>query len=714
MMNEALKTDSVDTILLANSRVDVRCLNVSEPSDHWYRDRNDAVANVGTIINNLAFYGFAPNQRLIEIMASSDRDTLGEWWEKLDVVLWRVKGMDRNMDNHVVYKNFPNEVLHMDDCEYWIRQIFMYLGVPKENLAQPEVDRPELSEDISMIVLQPADRGPSELMHELQQQTTRWSDEQRDFYVILVNELVPKVISMTDFGFRENALLLMSDPSEFGLKHIPDLDIQDATDVARLASGISAGDVRLVEPVKFGSYPRSVRRQMVTLLEDSNNLEADASQRKVTFKKLFQRLHPGDFKAPRVQAVYDQLFNKKLKSYSAQVEHLMSEGSPEALRLLIQRPGELVRRFRVAADALGLDAVDALEAVTPKLSTRQLLKLFKYLETHHEKEYRTIAPNGLWHKLQVIENKVRPLNKYIATAAMSVLGDAIKARLEGAVPEGFDCRGNLGRIKLKSNDQALMPVGSGTVYKIPEGCNFLRTGSYWEYGSGSSSVWFDNTWNFFDGQWSPMGACAWNSAKDDDNAAIFSGDPVPGMDSEIRGCQLIDVYFDKLKAKGVRYAVWSVLCYSAKPFSSAKEVLATLQWGEKAEEGSLYEPSRAQFVLPIKDPSLNKFVAYVDLDTRELYLMDMTLPVAVDSGQSNCDSLSEKMPALVEYMNTQPSVADLFQFASKGSVPVVESDADKPVVGEKAFVFERVNPESDFGELDVEAILSMIPFEEYS
>lgn len=705
-MNEAFKTDSVDTILLSHGRVDVSGLTLSDPSEDWFQTRNESLVNVGTILNNLAFYGFAPSQRLIEVIASSERDALAHWWSNLDAVLWRVKGMDRDMDSHVVYKNFPAEVLHMDDCEYWIRQIFLYLGVDKEFLTQPEVDRPPLSEGIKMLILQPADRGPAELMHELQQQTTRWSDEQKSFFRILVNELTPAALSMADFGFRENALSIMANPAEFGLKHVPEFEIQDATDVLRLAAAISTGDARIQSPLILNNFPRSVRRKLVSMLENSKNLEADVAQRKADFKKLFQRVHPGDFKAPRVQAVYDKLYNKSLKSFSAKVEQLIQDGSPEALTLLAQRPGEYVRRFRVLALSFGLDAVGVLESITDKLTTRQLLMLFKYLKTAPDRKFRTIAPNGLWHKLQVIDNEVAHIDPYIASATESVLAHALEERLKADIPEGVELRGDLNRIKLKANDQVLFPVGCGTVYRIPENCNFVRSGSYWEFGSGYQSVWYDNTWNFFDDQWQPLSACCWNNEREHNQGAVLSGDPVPGMDENIRGCQLIDLYIDKLVEQGVRYAVWSVLCYNSKPFSEAKEVLGTLQWGENPESGKLYEPSRAQFVLPIKDSSLNKFVAYVDLKSRELVLMDMTLPVKVESGMNNCEDVSKKMPALVEYMNAQPSVYDLMQFASKGSLPIVESDADASVVADKAFVFEKVNPDSEYADLDFEGILS--------
>ncbi len=77
--------------------------------------------------------------------------------------------------------------------------------------------------------------------------------------------------------------------------------------------------------------------------------------------------------------------------------------------------------------------------------------------------------------------------------------------------------------------------------------------------------------------------CCWDHERFHD-AAVFSGDPTNSKDLEGRACQLLDLYPNKLVALGVRYAVWTVLCFSRITFSKAIEVHAALQWGEQPRQ----------------------------------------------------------------------------------------------------------------------------------
>ncbi|MHA3980709.1 hypothetical protein ACW9UR_23830 [Halovulum sp. GXIMD14794] len=68
------------------------------------------------------------------------------------------------MDAHVVYKNFPREVLQMSEASYWIRQICIYLGAPYETIAQELEPRPNLSESVELKVVAPAPDGALEAL----------------------------------------------------------------------------------------------------------------------------------------------------------------------------------------------------------------------------------------------------------------------------------------------------------------------------------------------------------------------------------------------------------------------------------------------------------------------------------------------------------------------------------------------------------------------
>lgn len=190
---------------------------------------------------------------------------------------------------------------------------------------------------------------------------------------------------------------------------------------------------------------------------------------------------------------------------------------------------------------------------------------------------------------------------------------------------------------------------------------------------------------------------------------MFSGDPTNSKDAQGRACQLIDLNLAALKAAGVRYAVWNVLCFSHIPFSDAKDVFAALQWGADAQSGELFEPSRCQLAFPLTGKYLTKFVCYIDLKARELTYMDVNFKGAVNSAMSNAGTLQQMMPAYVEYLNSLPSVFDLFcESVSRDEKDnyVLYSDADVELKDVSAYVFRKENEHNSYKEIDLNAILS--------
>ena len=72
-------------------------------------------------------------------------------------------------------------------------------------------------------------------------------------------------------------------------------NLATATDVLRLAVAMSDGDVSLAEPTKFRSFCRSERRMLLRLTGHSGDPTADMLRWKERWKRLGEKLHPGDY-----------------------------------------------------------------------------------------------------------------------------------------------------------------------------------------------------------------------------------------------------------------------------------------------------------------------------------------------------------------------------------------------------------------------------------
>jgi len=690
------------------------------------------ITMVTTIVSNLAYYGYIPSMEVVEKLKKLSVDELSTLWREVEPAIKELTGASKNMDQFVVYKNFPKEVLNKSQAEYWMAQILMYWGLPNELFTEEVEKREPMLEKMKLKVLALAPTDVfSTILNNLKNNSSRWSTMQNEHAQYLLEALKVKSLTVDDFAFKENGVVLANQmikkvmeknhkpttalaaafqkkgmvKSNVNLFEELDLTFGNATDVLRLAALMSEGDVSLREKVRFKKFKRSERKFLLSLLESTKNLVADCTLRPEVWKKLLAALHPGDYKFETVKKAYDILYRGDFTTFHGEVDAYLKAQDTTALKLLASRPGEFLRKLHHMYNLFGMEAVQSFVKVLPKLNISQLLKLDGYVSTINDRKSLVYPPKGNWTKVQVMEN-----DKKFSMEAISLLKEEISKQigleLDEKFPQGVDLDPRVKNIKLQTNDQKLASYGRGTVFSIPENMKFIRTASYWAHPSGRNT-WFDNGWNFFDADWNNKFTCCWNSTNTHTQGAVFSGDPTNSKDMKGRACQMIDLDLDKLKASGVRYAVWNILCFSNVCFDEAEEVMGTLQWGEESQKGNLFEPSRAQMVFPITGQNMTKYVAYIDVVERKLVYMDANFAGNVSSASYNGKTLEKKMPAFVEYLASLPTVADLFAHAKKGTMPVWLDDESKKIEDDvKAYVFKPMNPENKFKKLELQEVVS--------
>ncbi len=668
------------------------------------------ISLLGTIFSNLAYYGYVLSKEATTHLTKLTDAQAKEWWTSTERILKEVTGDNRNMDKYVVYKNFPQEVLDMEFCEYWVKQLFMYNGLPNEYFTETEVSRDKMFEKIELKVLQLAKATSlQDIFQGLLKNPARWTDEQfgyvRYFVVHQKFELNVKLIP-----FKENLVSILAEVMNNNL----DVKMSSATDVLRLGVALSDGDVTFKTNTKFKSFSRKYRKFLLGQLENCTNLVEDVARDRNRWKKFLRALHPGDYSEfYKVSAVYNKLYKGNVATFNSAVEVLLAARDPQVLKTLQGRPGEFVRRLHKLISLFGERASDAFIVVIPKLKTIQLLKIQKYLLTINDRLFLTVAPKGNWSKLKVLPNGKDEINSRISHSIVSKIEKELAVRMNKAFKHGVVLDDRADYVKLQNNDSELTPYGRGTVFEIPENVNFIRSASSWKnaaYGTaGYCNLWYDNGWNFFDGDWKNVGNVCWSAVKFGNNASVFSGDPTSTKDVDGNACQMIDLYIDKLLAEGVRYAVWNILCYNHVAFSKS-QVFAALQWGEEAQKGKLFEPSRCQLSFPLKGDNMTKYIAYIDLKERKLIYIDANLRGQVNSAVSNGKTLEGVMPAYVEYLNTLPSVWDLFSVArqKKGgtpATPVLYSYEGFEINGGNAYVFKQSNKENKYKQVTLSEYL---------
>lgn len=654
---------------------------------------------IATIMMNLSYYGFALNVEVHCAMAQLSNDSLATWWKEVETELKSITGDDRKIGDFVVYKNFPAEVLEKSMAEYWIPQIMMYWGFPNEFFTQEVKPREKMAEQPKATVLKKTKTNTlKDVFSSYLRSPARWKEQDLQD-VLFLSESLP--VNLAKLSFKENLVQLAS----FMMANNRPINISTATDVLRLAAGLSDGDVSLREHKKFISFKKPVRRFLLSTLENCGNLTEDVARRPELWKRLLHQLHPGDYKRqfPKTVKVADDLYNDRLTTYNSKVEVMLSNKDPKALDLLSERPGDFRRRLIHTLDVFGDQAMNAFisPTVLDKLNTAQVVSLRTYLETVNDRYYRVFPPKGNWNKIQI--GAPRAVKEHHIKTIANALGKVLQTR----VPKVKVLDDATTLIKLPNNGE-VSSYSRGTVFPIPDGVDFIRTASYWGI-ERTGNIWFDNGWNFFDSNWKSIGACCWDEPKFGDGAAVFSGDPTNSKEMKGRAAQLIDLYPEQLKGYGVRYAVWNVLCFSNIPFSEADDVFAALQWGKNAQTGKLFEPSRCQLSFQLTSDQKTKYVCMIDLLAKEMVFLDANLPGKVSSATSNGDILEKNMPAFMEYIKSLPSVHDLFRESidkSGSDIHVLYSDKDTELKNVPAYVFKPESKTNKYKSVDLNTLLT--------
>ncbi|MCX4823769.1 hypothetical protein OG883_28630 [Streptomyces sp. NBC_01142] len=222
-----------------------------------------------------------------------------------------------------------------------------------------------------------------------------------------------------------------------------DLLLDTVTDVLRLACALSDGDAALVEPTRFRSMPRPVRRALLAGLDAvvaaAPAKLADVTAHREAFKRLGERLHPHEY--PRWPHAADVFAvargEKEARSFESRIEELLGMNDVTgAARLLTAAPGKLFRSLdRLLRACLTQDERDAVvaaaEQVAPQVSGRVLLSVREHLHNRaQETGERRVFVNrrgGAW-----VTADNRPL---VLPPERKRLIDVLDAEIRGRLPE---------------------------------------------------------------------------------------------------------------------------------------------------------------------------------------------------------------------------------------------------------------------------------------
>jgi hypothetical protein len=460
--------------------------------------------------------------------------------------------------------------------------------------------------------------------------------------------------------------------------------IRTATDVLRVATYLSDGDISLASNTRYRSQPRPVRRELVKLLEGVIR-EEDIARHSSKWVRLAHSLHVGDYS----QKVYDVIRkareNVTIETFNSKVEAAIADKNlPEAVSLLKQRPGEFARRLdellriKYVRVADRDKVVDEFLKVASDVPSRTLLQALGHFQRRDKKvTERVVFPKGNVQQGRVI-NGLAPLNAKLVEKVTSGLRDTLESKFSGM--EG------LGKVYVdpvlasspvptqqRSASTGLFSVARGTRMPIDGDKNTLRFFIYWVGRD------IDLSATLHDENFKKIGHVSYTQLRSAKYQAYHSGDIVEAANG---ACEFIDITMDGALEAGARYVAMNVLVFSGPNFSEHEVCYAGWMTRSKPNSNEIFDPKTVEQKVDVLSETRNVIPVIFDLETHEAIWFDMCTGMTRshywgNNVESNHANIEQTVKAVVNN-DSKVNLFDLFSMhgRARGQLVGAPEDAD--------------------------------------
>ena len=638
--------------------------------------------HIATILKNIESIGYTLAPQLLERLATLSVSEASLFYSQLLTDLKQAVGA--NVTQAPMYPNFPAQVMEMTKAELYINAIMHYLGTAlgERILPQYEIEkRSPLADNLKLKIIHLGTEAELfEIFRNLLSANTSLSatDKQDLTAFIATFPSFTTEILPAEIRYKENLAFISSlllqhceHPLELLLPYF-----KTATDVLRLATAMSEGDISLAENTRFNSFSRRERRFLLGLLERCGSITEDMLRHPKKWIRLGERLHPGEYakRFPKATEGFDAIRNNKpVATFNRRLEAAFAENRwRSALELLVTRPGELARRLDfLLRNSDEPKILELFQQVNDRIATAVLIQVSNHFQHRNSPtELRIFFPKGNVAKAYAIENQLPALEPNLCQQVVEICDHTLISRFAQLPP--------LGKVYInpalknfpvpltqRSASKSLRQLARCSRLPMPVG-DTIRFFIWWREGlvngSATGDVDLDLSAVLYDANWSYLEHVSYTNLKSSKYQSAHSGD----LTSAPNGAsEFIDLNIPSILSYGGRYVVASVLSFSQQPFCNLPECFAGWMMRHDAGSGEIYEPTT---VLDKVDLTANTTVtvpAILDLATREVIWTDLSL-----SRAPNWRGIPNNMPNNVE--NAQKGMVLIGKAMSELQPPTLE------------------------------------------
>lgn len=697
------------------------------------RDGLPRIGFVASLMRNLESIGFTFSAPVVERLQRWDPGELLALAEDLVPLLLREVG--GHVRYRPMYPNFPQQVMEADEAELYLNAFLHYYGDAIGERILPQYRKQgrapmAIPTDLTVIGLAPEGAVVEMARAMMGSHTSLSASDVGDLRTLLsafredLDAVLPAAIPFREIRATVCAhLLAIAVDPEVRIGRYVDT----ATDVLRLVTECSRGDVSLAARTKYRSFKRSERRCILGLLERCANRFEDMSRHRGKWLRVGERLHPGDFsrRFPKAWADFSALRRgERAPTFNSRVESALDRSEfDQAVALLARRPGELARRLDHLIRSMGEPGIvlRSFETVAPRVSTPVLLQILAHFrERQRDQEprriedvaeadkqgffdrvldslrkpsprptaplspMRTVFPKGVAGKLVRIPRVTELIDPEIAGRVVAMSQDALRQRFSElpAIGKAY-VDPQLARFVVpfsqRSASKSLLTLARGSRLPLPDAPT-VRFFLWWKEGEVAGKptgrVDIDLSATFYSAAWRYRGHVSYTNLKSARFGTVHSGDITSAPNG---ACEFIDVDLSRARSAGARYLITSVQAFTSQPFCDLPECFAGWMARREPASGEVFEPATVKDKVDLGANGRISVPVVIDLEEREVYWADL----ALRSHPNHAVNIESNQRGLVHYgvaitTMVKPTLQDLFELhvQARGEAVGTADEAD--------------------------------------
>lgn len=640
-------------------------LVVIEPNNVEYEQSKTENALVVSMMKNVQSLGFTFSKELFETLMHCGKDELKNFYTELIPELKALVGAD--VTYRPMYPNFPEQVAEASDVELFINAIVHYFTLGQ---LMPEYEKNERLPLIDVNKMTVLSIGNSEdlmkILTNLASSKTSISQQDKEDIITIIKATPDYAKYLPDtIPLKENvALIGKLIIEEAPIKSAAPIKkyFKTATDVLRLVTAMSDGDISLAAKTKYRSLKRCERRIILDLLANCGNITEDLYRYQYEWIRVAEILHPFEYKYKKYNGVNKALNTlrneKKPLMFGGQVQAaILKKDMRTAATLLKERPGEFARQLdKVLRDSDNANYIlNCFKDVATSISTPVLLQVRQHFigrMAEQRTPVRVFFPKGNLARAMSIKNELPAIDATICKNVARICRDALIEQYKekdflGNVFVDEDFKHYLVPFSQRSASKAVKTIVRGSKVPVKEDASAVRAFIWWTNMDDSKN---DDYWNngrvdidlsaaIFDENWNYLEHVSYTHLRSAKYKAYHSGDITNGGSVKGNGvAEFLDVDIDSVGKRG-RYVVYQVYNYTSQKFCDLTNCRFGWMEREDVNSGEIFEPTTVAMKMDLTAESTVAIPVIFDCVERKFIWCDLNLAMPCSNrGGNNIES----------------------------------------------------------------------------